>query len=231
VTSDQVLTLPEAVHQTLAVRLGPETRRFYDELEEEMVAKLEDGGIVSVENRMVAVGRLQLAACGYTREDGSDSFRRVYGQPDKRLALREFLADFPASEPLCVFVKYRCDLDEVAEEVAASGRTSRELSGRKKQLESWQAGEASVLVVQQQAGGVGIDLTRSSYMVFYSISHSLGDYEQSLARIRRPGQAKCCRYYHFVAEGTVDEDVYAAISEKRDIVESVLNRLQRRVTA
>ena len=33
------------------------------------------------------------------------------------------------------------------------------------------------------SGGVGIDLSRSAYAVFYASTWSLGDYEQALARI------------------------------------------------
>ena len=97
-----------------------------------------------------------------------------------------------------------------------------------KQLEQWQSGQTDVVIVQQQAGGLGIDLTRSSVAVYYSISHSLGDYEQSLARLHRPGQKHCVRYFHLVAIDTIDEAVYEALEDKRDVVESILARLTRR---
>ena len=68
-----------------------------------------------------------------------------------------------------------------------TGRTSSELSGRVNTLPEWQEGKTDVIAVQIQAGGVGIDLTRASYCVYYSVGFSLGDYEQSLARVHRPG--------------------------------------------
>jgi SNF2 family DNA or RNA helicase len=86
-----------------------------------------------------------------------------------------------------------------------------------------------VIVIQQQSGGAGIDCTRASHCCYYGISHSLGDYEQSLARLRRPGQTKTCRYYHFVVKNTVEETIYEALQNKRDVVEEVLSRLTRRV--
>jgi SNF2 family DNA or RNA helicase len=84
------------------------------------------------------------------------------------------------------------------------------------------------LVVQVQAGGCGIDATRAAYAAYYSQTHSLGDYEQSLARLRRPGQHRPVRYYHFVASGTIDEVVYESLQKKRDVVESILTSLTRR---
>lgn len=226
VTADEVLTLPEAIHVQIPVELSAGTRAFYDALETEMIAQVEDGTVTAA-NRMVVVGRLQAATSGWTRVDGEEGLRLVDGIPDKRLAFQEFLEDFPR-EPLVVFTKYLEDIRQAKDAVLHSGRTCSELSGQTKQLEEWQAGKTDVIVVQQQTGGAGIDLTRACYCVYWSLSHSLGDYEQSLARIRRPGQAKCCRYYHLVATDSVDETIYEALAQKKDVVESILARLTKR---
>jgi SNF2 family DNA or RNA helicase len=229
VTAAEVLTLPDAVHTVIDVRLSKETLDFYRDLEREMIARLENGDVVTAANKLVVVGRLQLAAGGYTRPDDSEEFRRIAGVPDKREAFADFLEDFPAREPLVVFCKFVSDIREVVEAARESGRTVSELSGRRKELEAWQSGETDVIVIQQQCGGAGIDCTRASFCVYYSLSHSLGDYEQSLARLRRPGQKKTCRYYHVVAGGTVDEDIYAALDRKADVVESIVGNLTRRI--
>jgi SNF2 family DNA or RNA helicase len=124
-----------------------------------------------------------------------------------------------------VFCRFRCDLAEVEAVAKDLGRSYAELSGDRNDLAAWQRGEATILGVQLQSGGVGIDLTRAAYCVYYSMGYSLGDYEQSLARLRRPGQTRCCRYYHLVCKGTVDEQVYAALRHRRGVVDSVLNGL------
>jgi len=229
VTADEVLTLPDAIHIPVEVQLSDESRAFYASLENDMIARLTNGEVVTAANKMVVVGRLQLAASGYTRPDDSETFKRISdGIPEKRAAFEAFLEDFPAGEPLVVFAKFIADIDECLAACQASGRSASELSGRRKQLEDWQAGRTDVIVIQQQCGGAGIDCTRACYAWYWSLSHSLGDYEQSLARLRRPGQTKCCRYYHAVAKGTVDEDIYAALEEKADVVESIVGRLTRR---
>lgn len=231
VKAEEVLTLPDTIHEHIPVTLGKRTEKFYRDLEEEMIAKFDNGDVVTAANPMVVVNRLHLAASGFARVDGSDVFTAIDGVSDKRLALREFLEDFPKHEPLVVFVKFIEDLKEVAAECRQSGRSVSVLCGATKQLEEWQQGETDVIVVQQQAGGSGVDLVRACYCVYYSLSHSLGDYQQSLARLHRPGQTKCCRYYHIVATGTVDETIYEALREKRDVVESILSNLTRRAFA
>lgn len=230
VTAEEVLTLPDAIHQTIEVTLGKKARKFYDDLEREMIARFaDDGRPVTAANKMVLVGRLQLAASGFAKADGEQNFSPIDGTPDKRLSLREWLEDFPRAEPLVVFVKFLEDLREVEAECRHSGRTCSVLCGEKKQLEEWQRGDTEVLVVQQRAGGCGVDLTRACYCVYYSLSHSLGDFEQSLGRLRRPGQKKCVRYYHLVAKGTVDEHIYEALQNKREVCDSVFESLKRRV--
>ena len=50
----------------------------------------------------------------------------------------------------------------------------------------------------------------------------MGDYDQSRARIHRPGQTRPVTYYHFVARGTVDVKIRRALANKRKVVDEVL---------
>jgi SNF2 family DNA or RNA helicase len=232
VTADEVLDLPEALHETVSVELSPKARKFYETLESEMVAEVESGTVTAA-NALTKLLRLQQATSGYAcldRESAGDAVAPVMldGVPAKRVAMQDRLEDLPANEPVVVFCRFRSDLDEVQRAAEALGRPYAEVSGTRKDLERWQAGEATLLGVQMQSGGVGIDLSRAAYAFYYSIGFSLGDYEQSLARLRRPGQTRCVRYYHMVAKDTVDEEVYEALSERRDVIGAVLSKLAPR---
>jgi SNF2 family DNA or RNA helicase len=104
-----------------------------------------------------------------------------------------------------------------------------ELSGRRDQLKEWledKSNDKPILAVQIQAGGVGIDLTRSRYGIYYSLGFSLGDYLQSLARIHRPGQTRPVAYYHLLIRGTVDEIIMRALAARQNVVDSVLEELR-----
>jgi len=227
VTADEVLDLPDAIHETIPVELSPATKRFYTTLEREMTAEIA-AGTVTAANALTKLVRMQQATGGYCRVDGSGGVVPIDGTPDKRAALEDRLSDLPATEPVVVFCRFRSDLDDVAAVAASLGREYAEVSGERKDLKRWQDGDAVILGVQMQSGGTGIDCSRAAYAVYYSLGYSLGDYEQSLARLRRPGQTRCVRYYHLVCTGTVDEQVYAALRERRHVVEAVLARLSRR---
>lgn len=148
--------------------------------------------------------------------------------------LAETLDELKTDEPVVVFTRFRADLERIKECAAKQGRRYAELSGRHERgvpgLQEWQNGDADVLGVQLQSGGVGIDLTTSGgrpcrYAVYYSVDFSLGNYDQSLARIHRPGQTQPVIYIHMLAESTVDTKVYAALEARRDVVASVLAEL------
>jgi SNF2 family DNA or RNA helicase len=228
VKSDEVLDLPDAIHTVIDVEITGKTRKFYDSLENDMIGFL-DGEPVTASNQLVVVSRLRTAAGGYTRVDGSQEFEQIDGTPAKSEIFADWLEDFPKGEPLVVFCSFVRDIAEVVWQCRKAGRTVSELRGGVNQLEEWQSGATDVIVIQQQSGGAGIDCTRASHCCYYSVGHSLGDFDQSLARLRRPGQTKTCRYYHFVVKNTVEETIYSALQNKRDVVEEVLSRLTRRV--
>ena len=227
VTADEVLDLPEVIHEVLPVEMSPAVMRFYRRLESEMTAELEQGTVTAA-NALTKLLRLQQATGGYAKVDATAMPVPIDGDPSKRIVLHDRLEDLPPQEPVVVFCRFRSDLEDVAATARQLGREYAEVSGERKDLERWQRGDAAILGVQMQSGGVGIDCSRAAYAFYYSLGFSLGDYEQSLARLRRPGQTRCVRYYHLVCEGTVDVQVYAALRERRNVIEAVLQKLTPR---
>lgn len=146
----------------------------------------------------------------------------------KENELEDVLSDLDSREPVVVFCRFQTDLDLVHAVAKKLGRGSAELSGRQHELETWQAdttGACPILAVQLQSGGVGIDLTRAAYAVYFSKDFSLGNYDQSLARLHRPGQTRSVTYIHLMASGTVDEKIMVALEERRNVVEAVLEEM------
>jgi SNF2 family DNA or RNA helicase len=80
-----------------------------------------------------------------------------------------------------------------------------------------------VLAVQIQAGAEGIDMTNSNHAIYYSLPHSLALYNQSKARLYRPGQKSAVSFCHLLAEDTVDEAMYKALIKKEDVIEAIKN--------
>tara|TARA_R110000787_G_scaffold28825_6_gene78533 strand:+ start:2124 stop:3536 length:1413 start_codon:yes stop_codon:yes gene_type:complete len=226
--SRDVLDLPDAIHERRVVDLSPKAQRIYNELDHDFRAGVEDGEITA-SNALVKLLRLAQITSGTASIDDETTVsgtRHELVDDSKQKALEELFDSLPADEPVVVFGRFKGCLAAVHRAAESSGRKSLELSGSRKELSEWQRGQAPILAVQIQAGGTGIDLTRAAYCVYISVGFALGDYEQSLARVHRPGQDRTVFYYHLVARGTVDESTYQALRTRKNLVEAVLDGIR-----
>jgi len=217
-TSD-VLDLPDEQHIPIPIELNVTAMRIYRELEQEFIADVVDG-TVTVSNALTKLLRLQQVTSGHIKLDEDDKVTFLHGQ--KKQAIQDLLDGVAPGEPFVVFCRFTHDLMMVHDAAEAVGRSSLELSGSRRELERWQAGEADVLAVQIQSGAEGIDLTRACYAAYFSLGFSLSQYDQSLSRINRPGQKRKVTYYHLIAGGTVDGKVYKALSQKKKVIDTLL---------
>lgn len=221
--------LPPVMITSRRFKLSDKVQKAYDTFEDLLSIELEKGEATAA-NSLVKLLRLAQLTSGYLPvvdpETGAERTERVDGC--KAAELEEYLSELPTSIPVVVFCRFRHDLDEVAAVAKRSDRKSFELSGRTNELREWQdATGGEVLVVQIQAGGIGVDLTRSCYGVFYSIGYGLSEYEQAKARLDRPGQTRPVTLTHLIANGTVDETIFGALAKKADAVEDVIARIRK----
>lgn len=230
VKTEDVVDLPGITHQRIGFDLGSKARKIYDSLEEEMIAWVNDCEI-EVTNAMVKLLRLQQITSGYVSAS-SDAGEHTIGT-EKLDAMADLISDIPKSEPVVVFCRFRHDLSVVEKLADKIGRKYGEISGRgRRDLTPHAKMKPGVelMAVQEQSGGVGIDLTDAHYAFWYSLSFSLGDFDQAVARQHRPGQKHHVHMYHMVANRTVDDLIYRALSKRRDVVEEVLNAMKEKVT-
>jgi len=224
VTKD-ILDLPPYHHVDRTFVLGAESARFYKTLEDKMYAEVDDGE-VTVSNALVKLLRLQQVTSGYIMDDAGNT---RYVDNSKESMLEDVLEDIDPVEPVVVFARFKEDLDRIRKIVEKREKKDGkfcvygEVSGSQKDLvEGKFPPHVDVLGVQIQSGGTGIDLTRAHFAIYYSLGFSLGDYEQSLSRVHRPGQTEPTTFIHLLARGTVDEKVYKALRARKQVIEFVL---------
>jgi SNF2 family DNA or RNA helicase len=225
-----VLDLPPAVEVDYECELSDKALIAYNQLEEHLITEI-DKGVVTAANAMVLLLRLQQITGGALKADNSDRYDRI--DTAKIDMLTDIFEDLGPDEPWIVFCRFHADLDAVHQAAAAAAVSfermdylSLELSGRKDDLERWQNGQGIGLAVQTSAGGVGVDLTRAAYSIFYSLSFSLGEYDQALARTVRPGQKRSVTHIHLLVKGSVDRRIRRALARRAQVIESVLDELQ-----
>ena len=83
-----------------------------------------------------------------------------------------------------------------------------------------------IFVAQIQTAGLGITLTAADTALFYSYDYSYANYEQAKARVHRIGQKHSVSYLHLVVRDSVDEEVLAALSHKKNVADTVVDNWQ-----
>ena len=225
VRTREVLDLPAERDVERVGLLEGKARAIYQQLEAELVAAIGTGEVTAA-NEDVKLLRLAQVVQGYAID--SETGETVHIHDAKASLLADLLDDLDAGEPLVVFGRFHEDLDGIARVCDKAGRTHLELSGRRNELSAWQAGEASVLIVQLQAGAEGNDFTRARIQVYYAMYFNAGSYQQTRARIMRPGQSQDVTYVHLICAGTVDDVIYEVLRKREELVQGVLRRLGRR---
>lgn len=204
------------------VELPTRDRKTMKDLNKDFVAECGNGHVV-VSNVLVKLIRLQQITSGFCQTQES-----VFSNPEiqdlntsKADELFEVLSDLSPLASVVVFCIFRHDLRVIKEVARKAKREAFEVSGSENTLEEWKESKGGVIAVQIQAGSEGIDMTKANHAVYFSIPHSLAQYNQSKARLYRPGQTRPVSFIHLVARKTIDEALYKSLMRKEDIIESI----------
>ena len=95
---------------------------------------------------------------------------------------------------------------------------------RTNSIEAFQDAASSFrfFVGNPQTGGMGITLTASSTVIYYSNSYNLEHRIQSEDRAHRIGQTNKVTYVDLICRGTVDEKIVTSLVNKKTVASSVL---------
>lgn len=93
---------------------------------------------------------------------------------------------------------------------------------RRKRVESFQAGEATVFLLSLKAGGMGLNLTAADYVLHLDPWWNPAAEDQASDRAHRIGQARPVTVYRFVTRGTIEEEILSLHEAKRALVNEVL---------
>lgn len=218
------IKLPDALPPTRhLVQLPHRDMKTCKDLSREFIADCGEDSNVVVKNVLGKMLRLQQIASGFcvVQDSPIDDPKTIELNTAKEDFLAEMLSDISPLSSVVVFCIFRHDLSAIARSARKVKRDIFEISGSQNQLSEWKQSEGGVLAVQIQAGAEGIDMTNACHAIYYSIPHSLALYNQSKARLYRPGQKHPVSFSHILAEDTIDEAMYKALIKKEDVIESI----------
>ena len=191
------------------VELPAKARLQYREMQTRLMAELEDDDVIA-SSMAVATGKLAQMANGFVYGAGGN-----HDVNDVHSAKREWLKDLiaEATEPTLIVYEYRADLAMLEHEVhALTGEQLRYLGAgvtdqqAASTIADWNAGRLRFMGLHPASGGHGLNLQHGGAdMAWISPTWSPELWEQTIARLARPGQQRPVVVRVCVASDTVDE--------------------------
>ena len=218
-SASDYLQLPERIDNVVPVKLDPEEYRHYRMMEQDQLLHMgDDETVVALTAAAVMNKLLQIAnGCVYSE------YKAPVKIHEKKLDALEELID-TAQEPVLVFYSFRHGVDAIKKRIPAA----HELSGPD-DIRRWNNGEIPVLLAHPASAGYGLNLQAGGHVIiWYGLTWSLELYQQANARLYRQGQYKPVIIHYLVSEGTVDEDVMAALKRKDTSQAALLAALKER---
>lgn len=231
VRKQDCLDLPPLIQKTIHVQLTRDQEKIYNQMRDEFIAFLEQDhkepkAVVS-QFAMHKVLRLQQIVCGFVNADDGETVR--FKKNPRLEVLSDLLNDICLYEKVIVWTHFQANQDDVVGVCKKLKLKHAELFGRTKdkqnQINLFQENaDVRVMVANQSAGGVGVNLQQASTAIYYSKGFGLEADLQSIARCYRGGSeihSKITRI-DLIAPGTIDQIITDALFSKKDISDRVM---------
>jgi SNF2 family DNA or RNA helicase len=225
--ADDYLDMPALIENNIRVDLPDSVMVMYNQLEEDLIAKIDAKVVVastaaaaSMKCRQVANGGIYLDPEVQALIKLPKSKREWVNLHTEKVDALADLIDELQGSPLLVAYDFEHDLDRLREKLGQDvpyigGGVSAKRSAELEQL--WNAGKLPVLLGHPQAMAHGLNLQEmGNHVCWHSLTWDYELYDQFIRRVLRQGnKSKKVFCHHIMARGTVDEVVLAAVKSKR----------------
>lgn len=227
---DVVKELPPKIEHKLVVQMSEEQKRVYmayltllkDEIDEEI---REVGFGKSKLKILAALTRLRQICC-----DPSVFIDNFEGESGKMLALDDILQEtIQEGHRVLLFSQFTTVLRNIEKRFKENGTEYMYLDGSTKveeradMVKAFNEGQGSVFLISLKAGGTGLNLTGADVVIHFDPWWNPAVEDQATDRAHRIGQKKTVEVIKLVAQGTIEEKIYALQEKKKEIIKNVLD--------
>jgi SNF2 family DNA or RNA helicase len=227
--AEDYLDMPTVIENNIKVVLPDDVRRVYQQLEDDLIAKLDKRVVVaanaasaSIKCRQVASGGIYLDPEVQALVKLPKSKREWANLHEAKLDALEDLIDELQGSPLLIAYDFEHDLDRLRQRFGdkegyipvIGGGVSIKESKRLEEL--WNKGLLDKLFVHPQSAAHGLNLQGACHHVaWHTLTWDFELYDQLIRRVRRQGQKERRVFvHHIMASGTIDEVMLMALKGK-----------------
>ncbi|MHB2016323.1 MAG: DEAD/DEAH box helicase, partial [Candidatus Xenobia bacterium] len=229
-TKTQVLSdLPPRIERVVHVELSPDERALYESMRAEAVRRLmlDKKQKKEKENQIKILAELMKLrrACCHPRlvlpSAPLDSSKlSAFGEMvEELLENRHRALVFSQFVDHLAIVREYLDGREIRYQYLDG---STPVPARRKAVDAFQAGEGDLFLISLRAGGTGLNLTAADYVIHLDPWWNPAVEDQASDRAHRIGQTRPVTIYRLVARGTIEEQIVALHTEKRELADSIL---------
>ncbi|TVY08139.1 DEAD/DEAH box helicase [Paenibacillus cremeus] len=229
VKSDVLKELPEKIETLQAAELLPEQKKLYvaylAQLRQETLKHLNEEGLQKHRIKILAgLTRLRQLCChpalfveGY--RGGSAKFEQLMDIVEECRS---------AGKRMLVFSQFTEMLGLIGRELGLRGVPHFYLDGQTPAAERvelcsrFNAGERDLFLISLKAGGTGLNLTGADTVLLYDLWWNPAVEQQAADRAHRIGQKNVVQVIRLVAQGTVEEKMFALQQRKKNLIEEVI---------
>ena len=171
---------------------------------------------------IVAVGDTELVGdCTLTKMLYERMLCGSYNK-DKTEALRDLLES--TSDRVIVFYNFDAELRAIEDVCIELDKPTSFVNGHERDLTCYEQYNDAVIIVQYQAGAMGLNLQKSNRIVYFTPPLSCEFYMQSKKRIHRIGQNQTCFYYRLICENSIENKIYKSLERGIDYTDKLFEK-------
>jgi SNF2 family DNA or RNA helicase len=225
------LDLPPKVYERMDVPMNQRTKELYDQFAKDLLLKLGDNQTVEGRTILSEIIKLHEIANGFVKTIQGESIDIANSKIE---FLVEMLQDELYGQQVVIWCPYRAliqrlytEIKKGCPDIASGVRTlygDTDKDERRTVEPDMQSGAIRVLIANPEVGGMGINLTPCSTMIYFANTWKVETRVQSEDRIHRPGAtAEKITYIDLIVPHTVDATIFNSLRNKMDISKRVMN--------
>ena len=223
--AEDYLELPDYVEDIVPVALDDKAKEAYKKLERDMLLEY-DEGTITAQSAAVLNGKL-LQLCSGAVYDAAKKPVEIH---DCKIEAFLEVVEQLHGEHAVVFYWFQHERDRILKALEKSGLRVKVYRDEQDERE-WRGGNIDLLLAHPASCGYGLNLQDGGHHAiwFGYPNWTLELYQQSNKRLHRQGQQYPVIAHHLVVRDGMDEAVVAALHEKGDTQEALLQALKARI--
>lgn len=223
--AEDYLELPDFIDHEIPVILDEKTQKAYNQFERDLLLELDEGTITAM-TAGVLTGKLLQFCSGAIYDNEKKAIHLHDCKIDAYMELLERIE----GERCITCYWFQHDKDRILQALSKTKLRVRVYTNTDDE-DAWNAGEVDVLLLHPSSCAYGLNLQAGGqHIIWFTPTWSFELNDQTRCRLWRQGSPYDKVYNHFlVIQNCVDEDVIAAIKDRQDTHETVMNVLKARI--